>query len=131
MNRLILIGSAILMAACDFGPRFGVVKGNIDAELKQATENRKTAPPEAVQQALVSPLGGAATGKPREQRFDLNVSNAPASQVFMAIASGTRYSMVVHPEVTGIVSVNLKDVTIGEALDALRELYGYEYRAQQ
>jgi MSHA biogenesis protein MshL len=83
-----------------------------------------------VQQALVSPLGAAATGKPREQRFDLNVSNAPASQVFMAIASGTRYSMVVHPEVTGTVSVNLKDVTIGDALDALRELYGYEYKVQ-
>ena len=27
-------------------------------------------------------------------------------------------------------SVNLKDVTVLEALDTLRELYGYEYRVQ-
>jgi len=130
MNRLILICIALLVAACDMGPRRGIVKESIDSELKQATENRRAPPPEAVQQALVSPLGVGAQAKPREQRFDLNVSNAPASQVFMAIASGTRYSMVVHPEVSGAVSVNLKDVTIGEALDALRELYGYEYRVQ-
>ncbi len=130
MNRLMLICVAILLTACDMGPRRGVVKESIDAEMKQAAVNRKTAPPDAVQQALMSPLGAAAPGKPREQRFDLNVSNAPASQVFMAIASGTRYSMIVHPEVTGAVSVNLKDVSIGEALDALRELYGYEYKVQ-
>ncbi len=130
MNRLILICIALLVAACDMGPRRGIVKESIDSELKQATENRRAAPPEAVQQALMSPLAAGAPGKPREQRFDLNVSNAPASQVFMAIASGTRYSMVVHPEVSGAVSVNLKDVTIGEALDALRELYGYEYKVQ-
>lgn len=130
MNRLILICAATLLTACDMGPRRGVVKESIDAEMKQAAENRKAAPPDAVQQALMPPLGAVAPGKPREQRFDLNVSNAPASQVFMAIVSGTRYSMVVHPEVSGTVSVNLKDVTIGEALDALRELYGYEYRLQ-
>lgn len=130
MNRLILICIALLLTACDMGPRRGIVKESIDAEMKQAAENRKAAPPDAVQQALMSPLGTAAPGKPREQRFDLNVSNAPANQVFMAIVSGTRYSMIVHPEVTGAVSVNLKDVTIGEALDALRELYGYEYKLQ-
>ena len=63
-----------------------------------------------------------------EPRFDLAVSNAPAIQVFMAIVSGTRYSMLVHPQVTGSISVNLKDVTVPEALSSIRDLYGYEYR---
>jgi MSHA biogenesis protein MshL len=58
------------------------------------------------------------------------VSNAPAAQVFMAIVSGTRYSMIVHPDVREVISVNLKDVTVPEALDTLRELYGYEFRVQ-
>jgi MSHA biogenesis protein MshL len=30
----------------------------------------------------------------------------------------------------GIITVNLKDVTIKEALDTIRDLYGYEYRVQ-
>ncbi len=64
---------------------------------------------------------------PAETRFDLAVSGAPAQEVFLAIVSGTPYSMLVHPEVGGAVSANLKNVTVPEALSAIRELYGYEY----
>ena len=67
-------------------------------------------------------------GQPIDPRFDLTVSEAPAASVFNALVSGTRYSMLVPPSVTGSISVNLKDVTLREALDAIRELYGYEYR---
>jgi MSHA biogenesis protein MshL len=63
-----------------------------------------------------------------EARFDLAVNAASAQQVFLGIASGTRYSMLLHPEVAGNITVNLKDVTVPEAMDALRELYGYDYR---
>jgi MSHA biogenesis protein MshL len=48
----------------------------------------------------------------------------------MALVSGTRYSMLLPPDVSGNVTVNLKDVTVMEALDTIRELYGYEYRVQ-
>ncbi|PIV72776.1 MAG: general secretion pathway protein GspD, partial [Rhodocyclales bacterium CG17_big_fil_post_rev_8_21_14_2_50_68_7] len=65
-----------------------------------------------------------------EQRFDLAVNEAPASQVFAAIVSGTRFSMLVHPSVTGKLTLNLKDITVQEALDTIRELYGYEYKVQ-
>jgi len=65
-----------------------------------------------------------------EPRFDLNVSNAPAAQVFMSIVSGTRYSILLHPDVSGVISVSLKNVTVEETLSAIRELYGYEYRAE-
>ena len=69
-------------------------------------------------------------GRPIEPRFDLAVNNAPAAQVFMAIVSGTRYSMVVHPGVKDPISINLRDVTVFEALDTIREIYGYEYKVQ-
>jgi MSHA biogenesis protein MshL len=62
-----------------------------------------------------------------ENRFDLSVVNAPAAQVFMAIVTGTKYNMLVGPEVTGTITVNLKDVTVREALESIRDLYGYEF----
>lgn len=68
--------------------------------------------------------------KPLEERFNLNFSNAPAAQFFMGIVSGTRYNMMVHPDVSGNISANLKDVTLFEALDAIRELYGYDYKLE-
>ena len=61
-------------------------------------------------------------------RFDLSVNNAPASQVFMQIGTGTPYNMLVTPEVSGNVSITLKNVTVLEALESLRDLYGYDFK---
>lgn len=62
-----------------------------------------------------------------EPRFDLVINNAPANQVLMGIVSGTRYSMLVPDDVNNLISVNLKDVTVFEALDSISTLYGYKY----
>lgn len=91
-----------------------------------------TLPPDAVNRALLPPLAAEPLKlpAPTEPRFDLAVSNAPAQQVFLQIVTGTRYSMLVAPEVSGVVALNLKNVTVREALDAMRDLYGYEYTMQ-
>ena len=108
------------------------IDDRIAAELNSANDERKPVPADArVQEALLPPLRmelPRAPGVSLEPKFDLAVNNAPAAQVFMSIVSGTRYSMLVPPEVSGNVTVTLKDVTVLEALDALRELYGYEYK---
>src|SRR4051794_6815448 len=96
------------------------------ASLRQAGKQS-----EDVDKALLPPLTvdmPKVDGRPIEARFDLAVNNAPANQVFLAIVSGTRYSMVVHPAVKDQISVNLRDVTVFEALDTIREVYGYEYK---
>jgi MSHA biogenesis protein MshL len=69
-------------------------------------------------------------GKPTEPRFDLNVVGLPVAQVFEALARDTRYSIAVDPELKASVTVSLKDVTLIEALETLRDLYGFEYRVQ-
>src|SRR5258706_736230 len=99
--------------------------------IPKASERKAERPPEAVGQALLPPLKlemPAVSGQPIDPRFDLSGNNAPAQQVFMSIGSGTRYSMLVHPSVSGTISVNLKDVTVRDALDSLRDLYGYDYK---
>lgn len=63
-----------------------------------------------------------------EGRFDLSVNQAPASQVFLQIAAGSPWQVLLSPEVTGTVSLSLRDTTVLDAMDAMRELYGYHYR---
>jgi MSHA biogenesis protein MshL len=136
MKSLFLIVLATLMLAACESQRIkqNAVHGDINGELaKAAQQQRPAVQPETVRQALLPPLTiemPNAPSKPVEPRFDLAVSNAPANQVFMALVSGTRYSMLVHPDIKEAISVNLKDVTITEALEAIRELYGYEFKFQ-
>jgi MSHA biogenesis protein MshL len=93
-----------------------------------------TAPPAAVQQAVMDAVRAAppVASKPvsAEPRFSLTVNNAKASEVFMGMVTGTPYSMLVHPDVTGTLTLNLKNVTVPEAMEAVRALYGYEYEVQ-
>jgi len=122
------------LTACSTSPtKPSATFDRINDEIKAAGNRAAVARPEAVDKALLPPLQ---TEMPKpaqvrtEPRFDLVVNNAPAAQVFMAIVSGTRYSMLLHPELAGTISVNLKDVTVREALETIRELYGYEFKVQ-
>jgi len=131
--RWMLLLLAGALAGCAAPQRNGnEVLGQInDVLLKSATE-RKAPPAGVADMSLMPPLAPQATidAPAAEPRFDLSVVNAPATQVFMALVSGTRYSMLLPPDVSGSLTVNLKDVTVMEALDTIRELYGYEYRVQ-
>jgi len=130
MKRTGLALLAVLLASC-VDPQTKKVDPDILAEVDNAANQARSNQSEAVRQALLPPLRAEmpkVAGAPVEPRFDLVVNAAPAQQVFMSIVSGTRYSMVVNPAVSGAISVNLKDVTVREALEAIREAYGYEFR---
>ena len=61
-------------------------------------------------------------------RFDLSVNNAPAAQVYMQIGYDTAYNVLVSPDVAGNISITLKNTNVLEAMESLRELYGYDFR---
>ena len=71
---------------------------------------------------------GPAYADPAEPRFNIAVINAPAKSFFLALIKDTPYNMVVHPDVRGEISLDLKQVTVPEVLEMTRELYGYDYR---
>ena len=81
-----------------------------------------------VPRATTPPPPQAATA--RSDRFDIALVDAPASQVFLQIVQGSPYQVLVAPDVQGNISLNLRNTTVVEALDAVKELYGYDYRVQ-
>lgn len=129
----ILLLLAAALAGCAAPQRSGnEVRGEINDALLKAAAERKAPHADVTDKSLMPPLAPqlAAEVAAAEPHFDLSVVNAPATQVFMALVSGTRYSMLLPPDVSGSLTLNLKDVTVMEALDTIRELYGYEYHLQ-
>jgi len=132
-RRYAALALALLLAACQSTPPRPATASAIDAELQAALATRPAPKvPDKVSAALLPPM---AQDLPRpaalvEPRFNLAVSNATAQQVFQAIAADSRYSILLPPGLTATVSLNLKDVSVREALDVLRELHGFEYRIE-
>jgi MSHA biogenesis protein MshL len=130
MKNLLWLGALLLLAGCAAPGGKNTTAEVIQREMNQAAQDSAQSS-DAVNEALLPPLGAEmpkVANKPLETRFDLTVSNTPVSHVFMAIVSGTRYSVLLHPEVEGSISLNLKDVTVFEALESIREIYGYDYK---
>jgi len=136
MNDNLIGKAALLLTLATLGGcggpllRTGDAYDRVRDDVARETAARRNGD-EAATRALMPPLQVEAPKVPEaEPRFDLAVVGAPASQVFMALVSGTRYNMLLPPDLSGSITVNLKDVTLREALETLRDLYGYEYKVQ-
>jgi len=77
---------------------------------------------------LIAMASGARAQSTASELFDVDVSDAPARAFFLGLATDTRYNILVHPQVSGSVSLNLKQVTVPQVLEAVRDLYGYDFR---
>ena len=118
----------VLISACAAnGPKTDPTEA-IHAQMEQAATQKPAVvvPPQISDALQVSDVPAAAT--PAEPRFDLIVNNALAREVFLAMVTDSRYSMLMHPEVTGSLSVTLRGVTVKEALEAIRDVYGYDFK---
>ncbi len=128
--------AAVALGGCGTPPA-NTTYDNIRKEV-DAAGRRPTAAPAvdtAVADALLPPAAALANQLPKarpalEERFNVSFNNVPAQQFFRSIVAGTRYNILVHPDVSGTITANLKDVTLPETLDAVREMYGYDYKIE-
>ncbi|MFG6413283.1 secretin N-terminal domain-containing protein [Roseateles sp. DC23W] len=128
-SRVLLLSAiAALLAGCADKPLRVAQPSQALREELQA-QQRVAQPPAAASapEAQPQPVPPPAPVLPAEPRFDLIVNGAQARDVFLSLVSDTRYSMLVHPGVTGTLSVTLKGVTLRESLDAIRDVYGFDY----
>jgi MSHA biogenesis protein MshL len=129
--------AAAVLAGCQTAPST-TTYDQIRRDVASSAAPRAPAAPavdDAVANALLPPAASLATQLPKarpalEERFNVSFNNVPAQQFFRSIVAGTRYNILVHPDVSGSITANLKDVTLQETLDAVREMYGYDYKIE-
>lgn len=104
----------------------------IDANQASKAKKPLAAVPDAVQQELMQQtLDGAKNTLLSEKRLDISAVDVDAKAFFAALVEDSSYSAAVHPDVAGKITLNLKEVTINEALDVLQDLYGFDIKNQQ
>lgn len=86
--------------------------------------------PDYISQTLLQGVSQSGAEAASDKRFNVAVENIPARAFFLSLVAETGANVVTHPEVSGTLSLDLKNVTVREVLDVVREVYGYEYRSK-
>lgn len=123
--------SACMLAAAIAGcaathERAAEIDRDIIAELERAAAQQP--PGVAETRDLLLPPREPAMDEPPEERFHITVENAPAREFLMSLVADTDLNMVVSPQVDLEVSLELRNVTVEEVMEIVREIYGLEYR---
>lgn len=136
-RRVLAMVTVLILAGCS---KMGVkdqlaVDKKIDAALAEAAEPMAEKPitdvPPDVARALLPAPGLSPMTQPAmipEERFDISAMQVPAAEFFATLVKGTDYNIVIDPMMSGEITLNMNKVTLEEALKAVRETYGYEYR---
>lgn len=128
-HHFCLLPIALAMAGCTTYKHPEPVQAK-DA-LKQAmTEQNQTAPlttlPPSVQSELLQLNRPQQPMAVPEKRLRIAAHDVDAVEFFGSLFKGSRYSVAVHPGVAGSISVELKDVTLQEALAVVGDMYGFD-----
>ncbi len=116
------MGTGVGLAVGCASDRGVATQDAIDTAMQEAvTPAPQVTEPFAV---LPKPVAPAAA----EERFDVDVMSADAREFFMGLVAGTSRNLIVHPDVTGTLTLTLKQVTLPEVLETVRDVYGYDYR---
>jgi MSHA biogenesis protein MshL len=144
----VIICTGALLYGCNITKPYGdnngrdIIDGALSDSIQSNAKHRKTAGhnsqriPEQLTQALMPEMQLPISNKSKtnntkvvEPKFDIAVNNVPAKEFFMGLVKGTKYNIAVDPQITGNISLNLKSVTIPQAMDIVRDTYGFEYEA--
>ena len=129
-----LVAISCLTSSCAWTPRDtrdNSALQSIQDELADLEKKEPVAvlPPEQLDSALMPPLlADPLPARPVEELFDISVDEINARDFFMGLVKGTRYNMVVHPEVEGSISLELQNVSVVDVMDVVKSVYGYPYK---
>ncbi len=133
--QLFCCTAILVLAGCQSAPKpptdVTQALDNAIAETNQPAPKPLQSLPNSVRQELMQKeVRQARHGLLAEKRLQIAASGVAAEQFFAAIVEDSPYSIAVHPDVAGAITLNLKDVTLDEALDVIESLYGYDIRRQ-
>ncbi|MDD9197094.1 pilus (MSHA type) biogenesis protein MshL [Aliivibrio sp. S3MY1] len=116
------------LAGCSMGHRDPVeIKQTLDQSINENGGQLLIDLPASVQADLMPDLNAPSIEIDEPvKRFRVKANGVSAKAFFTSLVKGTEYSVVIHPKVSGRITMNINDVTLDEVLSSVEDLYGYE-----
>lgn len=127
--RKIVIGVVVTaLVGCSMGHRDPVeIKESLNQSINEANSRSLEELPESVEADLMPDLNEQTQASQQNvQRFRIQANGVEAKTFFASLVKNSEFSVAIHPAVEGRITVNLSNVTLDEALNVVRDLYGYE-----
>lgn len=86
--------------------------------------------PAAVSADLLADSKPLLAAAPLLPRFNVSAVNVELNEFFASLVADSQASVVVHPDISGQISLQLKQVTLPEVLEVVQQLYGFDIRRQ-
>lgn len=94
------------------------------------TSTEQTASEKEIASALLPDINLSAPGAGSidvEPRFDIKVHRAKVRQFFIGLVEDSSYNMILHPKVKGRITLDLKNVSVADVMEVVRDVYGYDF----
>ncbi|MFH4665854.1 pilus (MSHA type) biogenesis protein MshL [Vibrio cidicii] len=128
--RKIVVGivSASLLG-CAMGHRDPVeIKQTLNQSINESNSRALDELPASVQDDLMPELGNDDFDNSDKtlKRFRIQANQVEARAFFASLVKGTEFSVAVHPNVAGRITLNVSDVTLDDILSVVQDMYGYD-----
>ncbi len=122
------IGGLVLLIAQTGCAPVKVPPSAVSAAPRLSPARTERSPEEKLPGLIVTEIEGK---REPERLYSFSLRDADIREVLMALSKQTSFNIVVDPDVQGRVTVDLKNVSMSEALDTLTELLDLNYRIRQ
>lgn len=127
MRHLIIAVIIPLLAGCAMGHRDPIeAKETLNQAINNAQDRQLEHLPDFVEADLMPELAESPKAIVKQKRYRIQAKEVSAKTFFTSLVKDSIYSVAVHPDVTGTITLNLSEVTLNEVLDVVRDLYGYD-----
>jgi MSHA biogenesis protein MshL len=146
-KKLLLLGIILVICSCQSQQKTTAVAHSLNSAIAEyeSEDKQNSQPlagqsldggpllnvPDEINQALLPGSSDTSNQLFGESKYDINAQKVGAAAFFSSIVKGTPYSVAIHPDVTGEISLDLKQVALTDVFDLVAELYGYEIEHKQ
>ncbi|EGU41002.1 pilus (MSHA type) biogenesis protein MshL [Vibrio scophthalmi] len=128
MRKLVLAITIASLVGCSMGHRDPIeAKNALNEAINESNGRALQELPASVEADLMPELDNdSLSSSETVKRFRIKASGVDARAFFTSLVKGTEFSVAIHPDVTGKITVNLSDVTLDEVLSVVSDMYGYD-----